>query len=134
MIPNAEAILGAYLREHPAVEALKARVVPETPSSDVLPWVKVTQHDALAVGGSRTDYLIEWFGTFDCYAGTGGDQATASLLTRTVREALLLAPEASFEGATVTGVRFTSCPRLPDTYFEPAMQRYALSAIVWMHP
>jgi hypothetical protein len=134
VIPDTEAILGSYLREHDAVKALGARVVPRTPSDTSAPWVKVTQLDAQAVGGHRSDHLIQWLGQFDCYAGSGG-QKEASAVTRTVRAALGELHDTDPEGVTVSGVRFVSCPRLPDgDDFEPARERYVLSAIVWMHP
>lgn len=134
MIPDAEVILGRYLREHPAVKALKARVVTKPPSETRLPWVRVIQHDAPSVGNSRTDHLIEWFGTFDCFAGQDGDEGTASVLVRTVRAALNELHDVDPEGAVVTGVSFISCPRQEDENFEPAMPRYPLSVIAWIHP
>lgn len=139
MIPDAEAILSRYIREHPAVTALEASIVPRNPTKTDKPWVRVTQHDAKAVGRSRTDHLIEWFGTFDCYAGQGDTeeatpQETASVLTRTVRAALLELHDTDPIGASVTGVEIISCPRLPDPAFEPAMEHFALTVNVWMHP
>lgn len=136
MIPDAEVILGRYLREHPAVKDLKARVVTKPPAETQLPWVRVVQLDAPAVGGSRAEHLIEWFGTFDCFAGQAGDEGLASRLVRTVRAALaeLNDGEANPDGAIVNGVNFVSCPRQEDDSFEPAMPRYPLSTIVWLHP
>jgi hypothetical protein len=133
LIPDAEVILGRYLREHPAVKALNARVVTKPPSETQLPWVRVVQHDALAVGGSRSERLIEWFGTFDCFAGQSGDEDLASRLVRTVRAALNELHDVAPVGAVVNGVSFISCPRQEDDSFEPAMARYPLSAIVWLH-
>jgi Protein of unknown function (DUF3168) len=133
MIPDGEAVVGAYLRSHSAIKALGARVVGKTPGDTTKPWVRVTQLDDPAVGDSRSEHLIEWFGQLDCYAGKDGGQQGASLLRRTVREALSVAYKADLEGAVVTGVRFTSCPRIPDTDFEPARERYALSIVAWMH-
>lgn len=133
MVPDGEAVIGDYLRNHAAVKALGARVLGQTPGDTTAPWVRVTQLDNPAVGDSRSEHLIEWFGQLDCYAGKDGGQAGASLLMRTVREALGVAYLADIEGAVVTGVRFVSCPRIPDTDFEPARERYALSVIAWMH-
>lgn len=132
MIPDVEALVTSHLKAQSSISALGARIVGETPGDTSEPWVRVTQFDAPAVGASRTDHLIEWFGQFDCYAGSGG-QGEASALTRTVREALRLMPDASHEGGVVTGVRFVSCPRLPDQDFEPARQRFSLSAVIWVH-
>lgn len=132
MIPDAEAVIGSYLRNHAAVKATGARVVGRTPSDTAKPWVRVTQLDAATVGDHRSEHLIEWFGQLDCYAGTGG-QEEASKVTRTVRAALAEMYAAPLSGVVVTGARFVSSPRLPDDDFEPARERYALSAIVWLH-
>lgn len=133
LIPDGEAALIGYLGEHPAVKALGAEVVSRTPDETAAPWVKVTQLDAPAVGNSRIDHLIAWWGAFDCYAGKDGDQETASTLVRTVRAALReLGDGADSEGAVVTGVKFESCPRLPDPDLDE-MERYQLTATLWMH-
>lgn len=135
MIPDGEAILGRYLRQHHAVKALEAAVVSETPSDTSAPWVRIALVDDPPVGGHRFDHLIRWRGDFHCYAGAKGGQGEASLLRRTVRAALRDAPAASHDGAVVTGVDFITGPRLPDSDdFEPARQRYILTATVWMHP
>jgi hypothetical protein len=118
LIPDAEAILGDYLRSHPNVEAFNARIVPATPDETGAPWVKVTQLDATDVGGSKNEHLIEWFGTFDCYAGKDAGEAdgqeVASALTRTVRAALKRLEDVDPVGAVTSRVRIVSCPRLPD--------------------
>lgn len=133
LLPDAEALIGTYLRQHPDVQALGARVIGRTPKDTSEPWVRIQQFDNPAVGDSRTEHLIAWFGQFDCYAGKVGGQEEASLLTRTVRGALAVMHEASHDGAVVTGVRFVSCPRIPDEDFEPARERYLLSAEVFLH-
>lgn len=133
LTPDAELVIGAYLRSHPDIQALGARVVATTPDDTSEPWVKVMQLNAPAVGDSRTDHLIAWMGQFDCYAGKTGGQAEASELTRIVRAALAAMPESSVDGAVVTGVRFVSCPRLPDESFEPARERYPLTATIYLH-
>ena len=86
-----------------------------------------------AVRAGRLPSVAEWFGTFDCFAGEAGDEDLASLLVRTVREALNELHHVNPKGAVVNGVEFTSCPRLDDDSFEPAMPRYPLSTIVWLH-
>ena len=134
MIPDGELIVGRYLREHPDVEALGAKVVATTPDDHDDPWCRIIQLDAHTVGDSRTEHLIEWMGQLDCYAGATGGQAEASILARTVRAALATMYEADHEGAVVTGARFLSCPRLPDLAWEPARERFALTTVVWMHP
>ncbi len=134
MIPDGELIIGRYLREHPDIRALGARVVGKTPDDPSKPWIKLTQIDAPTVGNSRSEHLIAWMGQFDCYAGKEGGQAEASELTRKARALLAVANQVDHEGAIVTGSRFVSCPRIPDTAFEPARERFALTAVIYMHP
>lgn len=134
MRPDAEAIIGKYLRTRPAIKALKARVLGEATDDHRTPWVQVVQLDYRAVGDSRSDHLLEWFGQLSCYAGETGGQAEASLLTRTVIEAIVALAEEEVEGAVVTGARIVSAPRIPDTDIEPARERYPVSVEVWLHP
>jgi len=134
MIPDVEAVVGAYLRQYPAVKTLGAKVTGETPTDKSKPWVCVTQLDDPAVEDHHSDYLIGWMGQFDCYAGATGGQGEASLLTRTVRRALKEMPAVPLEGLVVSRARFLSCPRIPDTDLEPARQRFALTAELRVHP
>lgn len=133
MIPDAEAIIGTYLRTHTQVAALGARIVGQTPSDTIEPWVRLTQLDASNEPRSRPEHLIDYLIQCDCYAGRDGGQAQASLLARTVRAALDDMPSRSHTGAVVTRVKFTSMPRIPDTDYEPARERYILSGTVHMH-
>lgn len=133
LTPDAEAALIAHLGDHPAIQQLNAEVVSRTPGELAKPWVKVTQLDAPAAGNSRTDRLIAWWGAFDCYAGEEGDQETASTLVRTVRAILReLGEDADPPGLVVTGVKFDTCARLPDSELDE-MERYQLTATLWLH-
>lgn len=137
MIPYAEKIVSDYLREHPAIEALQARVVGKTPGTTALPWVRVTQLDAAASGGHRSDHLIEFYFQLDCYAGADKSgnsegQPGANTLARTVREALIAMPDADHE-AVVNGVDIRSMARIPDTDLEPARERFVLTFLTWIH-
>ena len=133
MIPDAESFVGSYLRDHASLVALGARVSTELPRSFTLPWVKVLQLDDPAVGGSRTDHLIEYMLQLDCYAGSEGGSVEASLVSRTVRDALREMPGVH-DDVVVTGVEFISAPRIPDESFEPARERYARTVTLWAHP
>lgn len=136
-IPDAEEIVGAYLRDHPEVEELGARVAGKTPSSQTAPWVRLFLLDAPTRSGT-VDHLIEFFLQLDCYAGQEAQtahraQAEASLLARTVRAALKDMPEAALD-AVVTGVEVNGFRRDPDSDgFEPARERFIVTALVWMH-
>lgn len=134
MIPDVEQVVGAYLRQYPAIETVGAMVVGETRSNKEGPWVTVTQLDDPAVEDHHSDYLLDWMGQFDCYPGATGGQGEASLLTRTVRQALKEMPDADVPEIVVSRVRFLSCPRLLDTDLEPARLRYALTASLVLHP
>jgi hypothetical protein len=135
VIPDAEAVATAYLSGRPEIQALGARVVGETPRSTADPWVRITQLDPRSADGGITDHLIACLIQFDCYAGDlqDGAHAEASLLTRTVRQALVEMNRATHSGAVVTGADIGSCPRLPDENFEPARERYSLTATLYMH-
>jgi len=135
LAPYAEKVISDYLREDPGVAALvDRRVVGKTPASTDNPWVRVTELDDRAVGGSRSDHLHEFYFQFDCYAGKDGGQPEANLLKRTVRKALVEMSEADHEGAVVSGVDIRGSARLPDDDVdEPARERFVLTANVWMH-
>lgn len=137
IIPDAEAIIGDYLRGHADLQALDARVAPRTPSSQTLPWVRVTQLDGRDV--TDVEHLIDHLMQFDCYAGKDAmddhaGQAEASLLARTVRAVLKAAKGQTLDGAVVTSVSFQGMPRIPDPDFEPARERFILIATIHLHP
>jgi len=134
MRPDAEAIVGRYLRSRSAIKTLGARVLGEAPDDRRTPWVQVVQLDYRAVDDSRSDHLLEWYGQLSCYAGESGGQAEASLLARTVIEAIVALSGEEVEGAVVTGARIVSAPRIPDTEgFEKARERFPVSCEIWLH-
>lgn len=137
MIPNTEKILTDYLNDHDAIQALGAKAVSRTPRSTGDPWICINQLDPRAADGGDADYLIAALFQLDCYAGNDsgveGGQEEASLLMRTVRAALV-EMKGDQGDAVVSVVRFGPCPRLPDTDFEPALERYALEATIYIHP
>ena len=128
MIPDVEKVITAYLEPH--LTALGAKVRGRTPSNTAAAWVRVTILDAPA---SFPDHLVDALVQFDCYAGKEGGQEEASLLARTVRAAIVDMPNASHSGAVVTGAAIVGYLRNPDTMFEPARDRYIITATVWMH-
>jgi hypothetical protein len=139
IIPDAEALIGAWLREHADLEALGARVAGRTPNSTTMPWIRVTQLDATPITRARTEHVIDYMIQLDCYAGkqatddfTG--QAEASTLARTARAVLKALEGTVADGVTVSRVRFTTHLRAPDMDMEPARERYVLTAEILMHP
>lgn len=132
--PDIEQIVGAYLREHPAVRAVVSRVVSRTPASTDTPWVRY-QQIAEQPGGGMADFLIAPLLQFDCYAGRDNSRETASLIARTVRAALV-EMEGVHGGAVITGVPpgLVSVSRLPDPDLgDPARERYVVTATVYCH-
>lgn len=134
MIPDAEQILGAYLRDE-----LDCNVAGRTPNSTANKWVKLVQLDATDAPGSGAEHLIDFMLQLDCYAGqeamddhTG--QAEAWLLARTTRALLKAMIAQAFGDVVVTQVTFSGMARIPDKDFEPARERVILTASVWMHP
>ena len=136
LLPDAEALLGDLLRNHPDIQALDARVAGRTPNDAALPWVRVTQLDASDVGG--VEHLIDYLVQFDCYAGSEAmkahvGQSEASDLARTVRAVLKGAQGTVQAGTAVAHVGFTGMARIPDTDFEPARERFVLTASIHAH-
>lgn len=132
MIPDPEAILTTYLESH--VTPLGATIVDLTPDDLGAPWVRLTLLDAPSDG--IPDHLVAAYVQLDCYAGQdAGEDAheDASLIARTVRAALVTIHEADHDGAAVSGCRIDGMPRMPDPAFEPPLERYVLTATVWMH-
>lgn len=139
LIPDAEAIVGTYLREHPAVVALGARVAGRTPSAMSAPWVRLTQLNAPKSPDSTPEHLIHFLFQLDAYAGDTAmrahdGQAEASLLGRTVRAALVDMPEQTFDDVVVADAQIVSMARIPDpSAGEPARERVVITATVRMH-
>ena len=132
LTPNAEKVIADYLREVPEILAITQdrRVTSRTPDSTDKPWVRYTQLNARS--SHRSDHLIGVYVQLDCYAGRAGGQPEASLLRRTVRAALVAMPEASVEGAVITGVEIRGDSRQPDPQLDNR-ERFVISADVWMH-
>ncbi len=131
MIPDPEAVLTTYLTD--VAGALGGTVRGKTPKDTTDPWVRLTLLDAPSTDGGEADHLIAAYLQLDCYAGSDGGHAAASLLARTVREALVTITDGDHGDVVVTGAKLGGYQRLPDTDFEPARERYVLSATVWLH-
>ena len=138
---DAEALVGAWLRDHDDLIDLNARVaVGEVPLSFVLPWVRVTGLDAIPVPRSGIDHALRYALQLDCYAGADAMAAKegrreASLLARTVRAIVRAWKGSTRDGAVVCGATILSGPvRAPDTDLEPARERYVLTVELVMHP
>lgn len=136
--PNIEALVGTWLRDHPDVSVLGARVAGKTPDTTTAPWVRVTLIAAIDSESSSIEYLIAYVLQLDCYAGklaqdNHNGQAEARTLKATVRAVLKDMQGRNIGGAIVTDVRFDGDARLPDDAMEPARERYVLTAMVRAH-
>lgn len=139
VIPDCEALAGAWLREHADIVALDARVAGRTPNSTSRPWIRVIQLDATPVARSRQEHVIDYLLQLDCYAGQQATddhvaQAQASLLARTARAVLKALEGTIADTVVVSRVRFTGHLRAPDATLEPARERVILTAELMLHP
>lgn len=130
-----EKVVGTYLRDHPEISALDARIASAIPTNFTRPWIKLNQLDASNVTNAQPEHVIEYYLQFDCYAGSGDANAreAASAIARTVRSVLKQAEGDMIDNVVVTQVTFTSHTRLPDTAFDPARERYVLDALLRCH-
>lgn len=139
MIPDAEKLVGDYLRQHPDVQALDTRILGQTPSDDSTSWVRLTQINAPFADRGVPGRLVEWYGQFDCYAGRAGidgsQQKEAALLARTIHGALaeLQGQNYTTDAGVVSGANPNLGLRHPDPDFEPARERFICTATIWMH-
>ena len=127
-----EKVLRTYLG---SLDLDAAVVVGETPKNIKQAWVKITQLDDRAVGVIDADHFHNHHVQLDCYASQDGSagQGEAQALYAEVRAALVAMPAAEHDEATVTAVRFGACPRVPDSAFNPARQRYVIDAHIYAH-
>ena len=126
MIPDSEKVITAYLNAN-----LSERVTGETPSNIEDPWVRVTLIDDEATDGGIANRAFACYFQIDCFAGRLGSQSTARTLATAVRNYLADAHLTTHSGAVVLGAQ-TRVSRQPDTSTEPEMQRYVVTATVWM--
>jgi hypothetical protein len=137
VIPDIEKLLGAYLRNYDALADLGVRVI-GTPGPgfdfDTAPWIRLTVLDAPS--DSPADHHIGFYCQLDCYASkagiSGSQQKEASLVARTVREALRDIAGAHADGV-VAGARINGFARIPDTDLEPARERIVLTTTTFAH-
>lgn len=135
MQPDVEKLTGTYLRGDSDVIALvDDRVGGKHPRATDTPWVKIVQIGDSVIG-NRPVHLVAVNLQIDCYGGE--DEYTAhgeaSELARTIRQSLSVMADDTHTGAVVSDVKFGPMSRVPDTAFEPARERFILSATVYCH-
>jgi len=140
VIPDVEVLAGAWLREHPDIQAFDARVAGRTPSpaAQRKPWIRLTQFDANDDEVASIEHLIDYLLQLDCYAGEDAmkahtGQAEASALARAARAVLKAQQGRARDGVVISKVTFQGMPRIPDADFEPARERVILTATIRLH-
>ena len=135
MIPDIEVLVVTHLRATLAVTSLTSRIGTRTPSSLQGQFARVTSLDERQTPRSPALHLIDCLVQVDCYGSSNRDSAhaEASLLARTIREAVHAMPSASHSGAVVTAARVSSS-RQPDATLEPPRERYVLTCELTVHP
>lgn len=135
MLPDPELVLSAYLRAHADVLALVDKIGTHTPAKIDEPWVRILLLANPPDRTSRALHLSTALIQLDCYAGAerAGAQAQASLLARTVQDAIQDMPDTTHDGAVVTKAT-ASVRRLPDTSIEPERERFIVEAAITLHP
>lgn len=135
MLPDVEVLVIAHLRATTAVTTITDRIGTEHPSDFADPWVRVQALDEPQASGPAL-HLVAPLVQLDVYAGAPAagtpDKREVSELARTVREALIAAPDASHTGAVVTASTVNIRP-VPDTTFDPARQRYVITCSLTLH-
>lgn len=137
-IPDVELLVGGWLRAHPDIDALDARVAGRTPATQTKPWIRVTQIDAGDSTTSSVEYFLEYLLQLDCYAGEDAmtahaGQSEASALVRAARAVLKDREGRAGDGVVVTQVLFQGMSRIPDISFEPARERFILTVLIRAH-
>lgn len=136
MHADLEQLVVDYLSSVTAVTALTDRIGTKTPPTIDDPWIRVQTLDDAQRAGSTALHVIDGLVQIDCYAGStrAGAKAEASTLALTVREAIAAMPAATGLLGVVTSARVPSLRPLPDPDFDPARDRYILTAEFVAHP
>lgn len=134
MLPDIEVVVVQHLRNTQSVIDLTTRIGTRTPENLAGQFVKVTLIDDVQAANVPALHLVKPLVQVDCYGSSNRDSAhaEASLLARTIREALVAMPDATHTGCVVTAAR-TSSRRLPDTDLDPARERYIVTCDLTLH-
>jgi hypothetical protein len=138
-LPNIEALIGSWLREHDDLIALDVNVGPRTPSATTRPWIRVTLINVADYARKTLEYLVTYTLQLDCYAGSVAQtaqtgQREAHGVKATARAVLKAVEGTTADGVYVSKVRFPGDFRSPDVDVgEPARERYILTVEVTAH-
>lgn len=130
-MPDAEALLSAFLRDQASIEALVAeRVYTAVPKDPQFPLLMVRRVSGAPVG-SRPLHLDAPLMQLDAYGGT---KKVAQQIAETARDVIARSLEGVHAQGVVTGVSFGPMSWLPDGDYSPAKQRYVVDVTVFVHP
>jgi hypothetical protein len=138
LLPDVEALVGSWLREHEDIATLNARVGSKTPDSRTRPWIRVTRLDAPRLAKATFDHAIHPTLQLDCYAGKAAMDAQvgrreANLLGATARAVLMALWGTTRDDVAIGAVNFLGDRPVPDTTQEPALERVILTVEIVLH-
>lgn len=129
VLPDAVVVVRSFLLSRPAVTALvSTRVHSQSSETPTYPYITVQR-----IGGGQSDLRIDHASLqIDCWGAT---EASASLVARTTRAALL----AAWNYVHSTGVLLATTEELglswqPDTVRTPPQPRFVFGVAAHLHP
>lgn len=136
MVPDAERIVSAWLRDQAEITALvEQRVYTALPEGPTFPLLRITRIGGAPIS-SQPLHLDAATIQFDAY---GGPKKTALTIAETVRELLStedfrVAHEIDGDPVgTVTAVQWGILAYVPDDLYTPAQPRYVFDASIFVH-
>lgn len=131
LLPNVEALVSAFLRNHDAIIALiDDRVYTVIPSHSDWPLIRVGQYDDQPAG-QRPLHHVAYSVQVEAF---GGSKAQAFTLANTARAALAAELTGAHAQGVVSGVDTRGMIDLPDESYSPAKPRWLFSLTVYAHP
>lgn len=135
LLPDAEALVAAWLRQHALVDAnvYGSQLPAQADRDPAFPVVRVTRAPGGVVPARPAMWMDRPLLQVDCWAGERDD---AFNLVTACMAALSEAPEGTHDLGVVSYVRFTLSPAWdPDgSLGDPAIPRYRFDAYVTVHP
>ena len=131
LLPNIEALLSAFLRNHDAIiDLVGDRVYTVIPSHPDWPLIRVGQYDDQPAG-QRPLHHVAYMLQVEAF---GGSKAQAFTAANTARVALAADLPGTHAQGIVSGVDTRGMTDLPDESYSPAKPRWLFSATVYAHP
>lgn len=136
LLPDFEKLVASYLLNYPDITDITTRIGTRTPPNTDQPWVRIRQLGEQPDRTSPALFNTEAYLQLDCYGSNDRSSAHAEavLLARLAQAALHTLPRAATLDCVVSRVYFGSLSHIPDADFEPARERYILTAYIHAHP